>query len=188
MEIHVPLSRSYLKYAAELNFKKQLAQQNWSFSKFRQELITSETPDWNQNYLPIDLKGKTVLSVGAGEGEDALFFLQHGAAKVVAVECNSDAYRRLKINAAYHNIEAVNEAFRLEHLKIPHDFLKVDIEGYEEALLNVKLDKPAVIEIHGLPLVERFRKAGWRIKNRVYSSQGIQRVDAGCTKYGYWKC
>lgn len=49
-------------------------------------LLLLEVGDWKKHYLPVDIKGKTVLDVGAGCGETALFYFMNGARKVIAVE------------------------------------------------------------------------------------------------------
>lgn len=111
-------------------------------------MILNETVDWKRHYLPIDLTGKTVLDVGGGEGESARFFLQHGAKKVVSIEPEVIAYKYLKFNASNHSpkIQSINQPFCLEHLtEFNVDFLKMDIEGYEEALLGVKLPYPVAL-------------------------------------------
>jgi hypothetical protein len=60
----------------------------------------------------------------------------------------------------------------------------MDIEGYEEALLGVKLETPAAIEVHGLQLCDKFEAAGWRIKALNEECE----KGYGCTKYAYWQC
>lgn len=183
-----PFYRTFIEIFRELNLKKALQKENWQFSEFRKQMILSETEDWVHSYLPIEIKNKIVMTVGAGEGEDSRFFLKHGASKTVAIEINPIAFKLLNENAKHHNILPINEPFDLNHLNIPHDFLKMDIEGYEEILLTTKLKTPAVVEIHGLQLVERFRRAGWRITEGYGVMHGDQRTFARCCKYGYWMC
>ncbi len=149
-------------------------------------MIKSEISDWQKHYLPIDLHGKIILDVGAGEGETALFFLSHGASRVVCIEPSDEAFRYLALNQKNHpnRITAIHSKFELSHLGIPHDFLKMDIEGYEEVLLGVKLETPAAIEIHGLQLCDKFAAAGWKVKSMdTDCAKGFN-----CVKYGYWKC
>lgn len=188
MKLKVPFSRTFQNYIAQLQDSKKIANsiQGWSFSKFRIDMIKSEMSDWQRHYLPIDVNGKIVLDVGAGEGETAMFFLKHGASKVVCIESCANAYEYLVLNQQTHHnsIKAINSKFELNHLKIPHDFLKIDIEGYEEILLGVKIDTPAAVEVHGLQLCDKFEAAGWRIKAM---SENCQK-GYSCIKYGYWKC
>lgn len=172
-----------------LQVKRLIAADGWRFSSPRIDMIAREVADWKKRYLPLALKGKTVLDVGAGEGETAWFFLREGADRVVCVEADSFAVANLRYNARRHagvGVEVAGEAFRLEHLEVPHDFLKVDIEGYEEVLLQVKLDKPAVVEVHGLQLADKFASAGWRIVNPYKTSLGRSRFS--CTVLAYWMC
>ena len=187
-KVKLPFSRTFQNYFIEKQEKKRLAiaLAGWRFSTFRIGMIKYEIVDWEKHYLPIDFRGKVVLDVGAGEGETAMFFLKHGASKVVCIESCADANKFLTINAHNHpnQITAINDKFQISQLKIPHDFLKMDIEGYEEALLGVKLETPAAIEVHGLQLCDKFEAAGWRIKAlNEECAKGY-----GCTKYAYWRC
>jgi hypothetical protein len=188
MKLKLPFSRTFQNYFIEMQEKKQLAiaLSGWSFSNFRVGMIKTETSDWEKHYLPVDLRGKVVLDIGAGEGETAMFFLKHGASKVVCVESCPDAYTYLAVNQRNHphRITAINSKFQISQLNNPHDFLKMDIEGYEEVLLGVKLVTPAAVEVHGLQLSDKFEAAGWRIKPmNEECAKGY-----GCVKYAYWRC
>ena len=161
---------------------KELRIQGWCFSHYRIEMILHETGDWTKHYLPINLKGKTILDVGAGEGETARFFLRHGATKIICIEPNKEAFSYLKLNTSKNRLVALNKPFELSDLNIPHDLIKMDIEGYEEILLNVELDTPAVVEVHGLQLRDKFKAARWRIDDEA------TKKDYACTSYAYWLC
>jgi hypothetical protein len=93
---------------------------------------------WEENYLPVSVKGKTVLDVGAGCGETSAFYIAHGASKVVAIEPDKRAYslllRNIKANSL--NVVPIKKPFELSDLLIPHDLLKIDAEGAEVALLD----------------------------------------------------
>lgn len=185
MNIHIPLKRTYLKTIHELNLKKQLQKNNWTFNQFRYNIILDETTDWEQHYLPINIKNKTVLDVGAGAGETARFYLQHGASKVICIEPNPHAYRYLLQNAQTHPIIPYQEFFCLKHLDLPYDFAKIDIEGYEEILLDAEIKKPMVVEVHSVLLAEKFRAKGWRVPFVGFDDE---RGFSGCTRYAYWQC
>jgi SAM-dependent methyltransferase len=181
--MHLPFSRA-LKWTLDfVALRKRLAQEGWSFSNLRTEMILNEQLDWQRYYLPVDVAGKTVLDVGAGEGESARFYLQHGASKVICVEPCPKAFKYLSFNAQNHKqIEAINEPFHLWHLNLKPDFIKMDIEGYEEALLDTKLECPAIIEVHGLQLAKRFSLAGYHL----FSSTPENKMGYGCSKYAVW--
>lgn len=138
------------------------------------------------NYLPIDVRGLTVLDVGAGEGETALFYLAHGAKKVICVEANPACFNNLVANSKKHNIVPVLEPFNIEMLnEHDFDFMKCDIEGYEEMLLDTELVKPAVIEVHGLQLRDKFKAKGFRIGKRFLERGEYWSIS---TSYAFWKC
>jgi predicted RNA methylase len=139
-------------------------------------MFIHEYDEWLEYYLPIPVRGLTVLDVGAGEGETARFYLEHGAKKVLAIEPDEACFVRLKENAVGKPLECFNRRFCLDDLKLQFDFMKMDIEGFEEALLSVPIQKPCVLEVHGLQLVEKFRQAGYVVRN-----ESIR----GCTSYAY---
>lgn len=129
-------------------------------------VLINEWNTWEKYYLTdFPLEEKTVLDVGAGCGESAFFYFLHGADKVVAIECNVEAVERLVENAHTNrwNIEIIAEPFKSEHLEIPFDFMKMDIEGNERQLLAVSsLTKPCVVEVHNNELRRKFQDKGFR--------------------------
>jgi SAM-dependent methyltransferase len=182
--VHVPFSRSIRYVINKKRLEKELNKERWVFSGSRVVLIANESASWERYYLPVSVKDKVVLDVGAGEGETARFFLEHGAKKVTCIEANQKAFYNLRRNSLKHNsITAVFKRFNPSDLTaFPCDFLKVDIEGYEECLLNVQLTFPAVIEVHGLQLRNRFRDKGYRIDD----SRSCE--EASLFSYAYWMC
>jgi len=130
-----------------------------------------EWKQWEKYYLPeFSLEGKTVLDVGAGCGETAYFYFQHGVTRVIAIEIDPIEVELLKKNADLNDwnseirqLKIVPRAFELEDLKKERfDFVKIDIEGGEADLL--KLDTigfPVVMEAHGKALRDQLlRKFG----------------------------
>ncbi len=119
--------------------------------------LVMEWGKWERYYLPqFPLRNKTVLLVGAGQGESAAFYASHGATRFICVE--SDDYLEgsadiLRANMEGNHWDAViyKERFALKHLsEMPFDFAEIDCEGGERELL--KLDKigfPCVVEYHG---------------------------------------
>jgi len=110
--------------------------------------------DWHQLYLPIfSLQGRTVLDIGAGCGETAYFFLRNGADKVICVEKEEKPLRLLRRNVEMNgwNAEVHGEPFSLSMLNdYKFDFMKMDIEGGERALLTLPYNRlpPCAIEAH----------------------------------------
>lgn len=125
------------------------------------ECVLSKTWDL---YLPdFSLRGKTVLDVGAGEGETAWFFLKHGAARIICVEPNPFCLAILSKNIRANNwpVDVIPERFSTSLLKLNPDFAKIDCEGGEEELLRLcRIATPMTIETHqeetAVSLVQRF--------------------------------
>jgi hypothetical protein len=146
------------------------------------------------HYLPpFSLEGKTVLDIGACCGETAWYYLQHGAKKVIAIECDSKRLEILKNNTKRLglNIDIVAEPFSVSHLTdFDYDFIKCDIEGYEMLLLESKSElKPCVVEVHNLWIKEQFEKVGFRmISSPEYSD--LARVStcvmSNCHEKRHW--
>ncbi len=115
------------------------------------DMTRREIKMWEREYLIIDLKGKTVLDIGAGCGETAAFFLHNGAKKVIAIEGDKYAVEVMKENISRNgmNVEPICSRFNKEHIEIKHDFMKVDCEGGERELLNYHEQLgPCVVEAH----------------------------------------
>jgi hypothetical protein len=74
--VRIPFSRTIKNFIKIPLLKKELVKESWSFSSYRLKMILNETVEWEKYYLPIDIKGKIVLDVGAGEGETARFFFK----------------------------------------------------------------------------------------------------------------
>lgn len=178
---HVPFSRSVRQYFVDRNYDIACARSDWKFSFERWQMIRREYADWKKHYLPIDVRGKIVLDVGAGEGETAKFYLENGAKKVLAIELSPTRYRYLIGNSKGRNILPVPRPFAVEDLfDLDYDFAKIDIEGWEEELLDYReFPKPMVLEVHGLQLQRYFKDAGFRV---------VEGVPSEWTGYAYWEC
>lgn len=178
MRVRLPFSRTVHNYVRKTQFRNM---PQWSFSDSRLDLLVTEFQRWEKQYTPVDLRGKTVLDVGAGEGETAYFFLLYGAKKVVCIEPDEKSYAMLIKNAKGKKIQCLQKEFQLTDLELPHDFMKMDIEGWEYLLLQTELKTPAVVELHGLPLRQKFRDKGYRV---LYDSPS----SIGCNSIAYWMC
>lgn len=106
---------------------------------------------FREHYRALPVDGRTVLDLGALDGDTAIYFRMRGARHVVAVECDPAAARRLRSNLSRNGIDAVTvvetRAKRIEPFlevidrEAPPDtrqelVLKMDIEGDEEPLLE----------------------------------------------------
>lgn len=169
-----------LQLAIRSRWLKEISETNESviFEAFGQRLkllrqyafwFVDEWVIWKRYYLPhFSLVGKTVLDVGAGCGETAFFYFMHGANKVVAIEPHAKAIEYLRENAEKNkwNIDIIPENFKLEHLKIPHHFMKMDIEGGEIELLTTQISEPCVVEVHNNKTKAEFEMRGFK---KLYS-------------------
>lgn len=126
--------------------------------------VFTEAKDWEKWYLPKDgVKGKRILDVGAGSGETAWFFFNHGAESVVCIEPDKPRFDMLLRNAKKFNwnVQAYNRKFRQSDLFDFHpDLAKLDCEGGEDALLGLTEAQlpPLLMEIHYPERMSRFRK------------------------------
>lgn len=128
-------------------------------------MLATEWKIWERYYLPnFSLDGKIVLDIGAGCGETAFFYLLNGARKIVTIEPNREATECLRENAKRNNwnVEIIQEVFKLEHFNIPHDFMKMDIEGHEKELLKVPYNKPCIVEVHSDEIRRKFEEKGFK--------------------------
>lgn len=130
------------------------------------QTLESELELWHRCYLPI---GKTVVDLGAGCGETALFYLNHGADKVICIESDDRA-----IDLLHQNF---GEDSRIVIVQAHVDSIKVDIEGGEKGMIIethfptrfkrlTTLDAPHVklwrIEEYWGSLIRKaLRKIGW---------------------------
>ena len=117
-------------------------------------------------YIPRGgLEGKTVLDIGAGCGETTYLFLEHGAKEVIAIEPDLKRVAMFRRNMWRFNWKATLYGRRFEpsDLDIPHDFLKADMEGYEQLMLDrPEKIRPCTLEVHTHYLRERFEVLGFR--------------------------
>ncbi len=127
---------------------------------------------FREHYRSLAVQGRSVLDLGALDGDTAIYFRLRGARYVLAVECDPNAARRLRSNLARNGIDAVTvveeRARRIEPFLAVVDreappetrqdlVLKIDIEGDEEPLLEeseasaVQRFRSMVLEYHHGP-------------------------------------
>ncbi len=114
-------------------------------------IIFGEWLDWGRTHLPpFSLNGATVLDVGAGCGETALFYFIHGVDRVICVEPNFDLSNIIRENlrANKWNAEVLTRPFDLGMLNLGVDFMKMDCEGCEAQLLSADKLPSCVMEVH----------------------------------------
>lgn len=102
------------------------------------KIQVNEKAMWKKWY-GTNFSGMTVMDIGAGAGETASYFFNHGAKKVIAFEIDETAIECLWKNAERNNWNITiygREFYAPLDMRIPHDYMKVDIEGGEVDLLN----------------------------------------------------
>jgi SAM-dependent methyltransferase len=170
------LERALKYYLKRVRYRSK----GWKFSRERRGMFVDEGDEWKKHYLPINVKGLTVLDVGAGEGETARFFLEHGARKVLCIEPDEACFRRLTENARDRPLTCFKKRFSKDDLNLPFDFMKMDIEGFEVELLGAHFGKPCVVEVHGQELRERFAGEGYAIEDNlmhIYTSFAYKNLE-----------
>ncbi len=109
----------------------------------------------------LEPNGKTILDVGAYNGDSARLFLKHGAKQVIAIEKDRELASQIKLQ----NCIVYGESFDPEkHLSLDWDAAKVDIEGYEILLLPYidSITRPMLVEVHNRYLEEKFASHGFK--------------------------
>lgn len=115
---------------------------------------TNIKPIYGEDYAhhwPIEVKGKTVIDIGADYGSTAFYFMKKGALRVVCVEGNPALFKHLQANmrflpncvAVYKHLLSASDF--ADVLQYPAEIVKVDVEGAEKHLLNVD---PTVLQQH----------------------------------------
>jgi hypothetical protein len=131
-------------------------------SRDRAGMMLYEWGTWTRCYAPrgFDFHGKTVLDVGAGEGETVELYRLLGAKKFICVEPDPQRASRLRENSKRNGweTEVFEEPFSLKFLERDFDFMKMDCEGCERILLGMHLSFPCMIETHGSSTAEGFLK------------------------------
>lgn len=127
-------------------------------SRDRAGMMLYEWRTWTKCYAPpgFDLRGKTVLDVGAGEGETVEFYRLHGAKAFICVEPDPQRASRLRDNCERNAWEAevYEEPFSSRFLQLGFDFMKMDCEGCEQMLIGTPVTFPCVLETHGSTTTE----------------------------------
>jgi hypothetical protein len=91
------------------------------------ELLKKELKLWHSHYLPKNLTGKEVIDGGAGCGETAQFFLNHGARHVYCFESSPEALAML-----HRNFDGDD---RVTIISSYVGFIKLDLEGGEKEMV-----------------------------------------------------
>ncbi len=131
-------------------------------SRDRAGMMLYEWRTWMRYYVPhgFDFRGKTVLDVGAGEGETVELYRLQGAKRFICVEPDPRRAARLRENADRNGwgAEVYEEPFSPKFLEREFDFMKMDCEGCERILLGTRVTFPCVLETHGSSTTEEFLK------------------------------
>lgn len=122
---------------------------------------------WGLRPPIIDYHNKVILDLGADFGSTAIFFLEHGAKQVIAVEGDNKLGKEL-IEGCKESSRIIpfhmfiNSSKQIEQfiLNYKPDIAKIDIEGYESCILEMKpkivsLVQEWMIEYHSDDLKEK---------------------------------
>ena len=160
--------------------------------RYHGTILLFESLSWKHLYLPKGgIKGKTVLDVGCGDGETAAFFFENGAKRVVGIEIMRGCAQNAKENAKRNgwDLDVLDEPFKLEHLAIPHDFVKIDIDGGERILLEYDENLgPCRIEMHPSligPIIGRWGLDATitpDIRDKIVEKFGLARIKSAGTE------
>ncbi len=130
-----------------------------SLDPVHRSYVETELELWHEAYLPV--RG-TVLDVGAGCGETAFFYLNHGASHVICVESDSEAVLHLRKNFGGDS--------RVTIVPMRVDSVKIDVEGSEEGM---------VLETHFPVRFKSVRKLGpnvrlWKLQKKWFSAHNLR--------------
>ncbi len=143
-------------------------------------LFSHHDEDYQDLYGFVDYKDKVVLDIGADYGSTASFFLKQGARTVYGVERNKWMVKKMRKNAEKMgnlipiklDVSCPDQFDKL--LLLNPDIVKVDCEGCEKHLLDIKDSifssiNEYIIETHTKELfdgfVNKFEHAGYKISN-----------------------
>lgn len=127
----------------------------------------------------LNVKGRTVLDVGAANFDTARIFLKYGAERVICIERDfypipNDLKKCVRDGIILPIVQSFNPD---QHLSLRFDVAKFDIEGYELELLPYLQELPrTIIEVHSEYAVDKFIERGWRLlkRNDVAAERCIQ--------------
>jgi SAM-dependent methyltransferase len=140
----------------------------------------------------LHVEGKTVLDVGADWGSTADFFLERGAARVVAVEADPKLFKRLEalaarargLDAVQMRVSSVRDWERLLNAYKP-DVVKSDCEGGEGWLLELdkrffRLAGQWAVELHTSEMAAHFgNDVSYKNLESLYLGLGDKLVGLG---------
>ena len=111
-------------------------------------ILENELRDWHEWYLPV---GDNVLDIGAGNGETAQFYLNHGAKKIICIEPKSELLTK---NFGNDN-RVIIVPYRVDNIKS-------DCEGGEKNMI-VETHFPFYIEQLKNSSLQSYNTNAWRI-------------------------
>ncbi len=123
-------------------------------------------------YKMLPCKGKTVLDVGAYDGDTAELYFSWGAEKVIAIETDASRCLKMKRNKKLKmpieegRLEIIQREAKPEDVLRPDvDCIKCDCEGFEMDLLDAfaKTGKPCVVEVHNWWIKQEFERKGFML-------------------------
>lgn len=165
--LHVPSFKAcgYAIYPWEYFKYRKIAKRNLALTRTGVD-VALELEKIGHLYLPpFELKGKTVMDIGACCGESAAIFYEAGAKKVIAIEIDPERIECLEFNRRNRgwDMDVITEYASPRHIQEANpDFIKCDIEGYEMDLIDELPKYPCIVEVHNYWIENRFREKGFK--------------------------
>jgi hypothetical protein len=151
----------------------------WIFSIDYALIYLTEIKKW-EYYTVMGVKDKRILSVSGGCGEDAKYFLEHGACSVHVIESNPICedylhYNRILDNRLSYEIKSFNPFIDVVLEINKYDLIKLDIEGYELLLINYldRINVDIVLESHDNYITDKFMEKGFKLYAPYKNSKEI---------------
>lgn len=88
---------------------------------------------WHLYYLPDIPTGKNIVDMGAGSGETAQMYFNHGVGRVIMFESDPDSIEMIRKN--FPDLFEVPSSAKAVLIPLRIDHVKVDIEGAERNMI-----------------------------------------------------
>ena len=159
--------------------------QYWSLDSIWKKLHNREPTALDKDdiaaYSLLPVKGKTVLDIGAYDGDTAELFLRLGAKRVICIEPDFNRYMKIIRNLYWEGSPIIVDNKQYDETDLKNynwDCMKMDCEGYEALLYEKGWHKyiqgrPVVLEAHNWHVKEELEKIGFTTIKVLDSMLGL---------------